>query len=280
MKRRKCIATGIRASLAAGTAAFIPRSLMGWGYSGKVDERSYLGEILYSRREVDYWLAGKAFPFSKYHARFGWLLNNAVFQDGIDGSTSVYDLCDLEKTHEIFQDDFVLNIMLAHRNSELINTNTGYEPLTKLIRTHGIETNLDHSNTLDHNASEIHRLAAVFSSKKIVDKVEAYARSRQKKVLYVLSFPGDSVAEFIREGKRSDLEFVSYLESHNLPYIDLLQEHERDFKQHNLDMESYINKYFIGHYTSLGNFFCANALKEALRVVLEPAPFPYLKTVL
>ena len=52
--------------------------------------RDYLREILYTRQEVDDWFAGRAFPFSKYHSEFGWLLNNARFQDGIDDSWSTY----------------------------------------------------------------------------------------------------------------------------------------------------------------------------------------------
>lgn len=33
--------------------------------------------MLYTREEVELWLAGKAFPFAKYSSEFGWLLPNA-----------------------------------------------------------------------------------------------------------------------------------------------------------------------------------------------------------
>jgi len=52
--------------------------------------KRYLQKILYTREEIDAWFAGKAFPFSRYHSRFGWLLNNAQFRDGIDNSLSTY----------------------------------------------------------------------------------------------------------------------------------------------------------------------------------------------
>ncbi len=392
----------------------MPWKLLAWDNNETIDVRSYLKEILYTRKEVDDWLAGKAFPFSKYHPEFGWLLNNGHFRDGIDDSRSaytysgsdgermmsnyndkpcrintygdsftqchqvsdhetwqevlaahiqepvrnygiggwsvyqaylrmlreekrhpadyiifniyeddhrrnldawrnirvkkhpqhieatlpfvkvdmkkdqiieyknpcptpesIYKLCDLDETYKLFRDDFVLQIMLAHRNSEMNNTETGYKELKKLIKTHGIETNLDNSKTLDHHAFEIHQEAAIFSSKKIVEKIEKFAKAQGKKVLYVLSFPGSSVAEFIKEGKRSDHEFVSFMKEQNLLYIDLLEEHARDFRLFNLDMEAYIDRYFIGHYTPLGNFFCAHALKERLIDMLEPKPIPY-----
>ena len=55
-----------------------------------VTARDYLKSILYTKKEVEQWLAEKAFPFAKYSPEFGWLLRNARFQDGMDGSTSVY----------------------------------------------------------------------------------------------------------------------------------------------------------------------------------------------
>lgn len=52
--------------------------------------REYLKKILYLKEEIDDWFAGKAFPFSKYHSKLGWLLNNNSFQDGMNNSWSVY----------------------------------------------------------------------------------------------------------------------------------------------------------------------------------------------
>ncbi len=59
--------------------------------SGKqLTARDYLKSLLYTKEEVKQWLAGKAFPFAKYSSEFGWLLRDARFQDGFNGSTSVY----------------------------------------------------------------------------------------------------------------------------------------------------------------------------------------------
>lgn len=58
--------------------------------SEAVTVRDYLSRILYSKEEVKQWLAETAFPFAKYSSQFGWLLRNARFQDGMDGSTSIY----------------------------------------------------------------------------------------------------------------------------------------------------------------------------------------------
>ena len=415
MKRRRFISTGMNATLAATTVPLIHWKTMKLSGKDPVDERSYLSDILYTKEEVEAWLAGKAFPFSKYHARFGWLLNSASFRDGIDDSVtsytyeepdgerimsnyrdkacrintygdsftqchqvsdhetwqeilaahlqepvrnfgiggwsvyqaylrmlheeqynpaefiifniyeddhrrnldawrnirvskhpqhieatlpyvkvdmandriiecenpcptpeSVFDLCDLDKTCEHFHNDFVLNIMIAHRNGEREMNDSGYEALSKLVKTHGIETRLDKSVTLDQAASEIHWNAALFSSRMILEKITSFIRKRDKRILFVLSYPGSSVARYILEGKREDAAFVSYLQANNLPYMDLLEKHASDFSEHKLSVEKYIQKYFMGHYTPLGNFFCAHNLKAPVVEMLNPPPEPYL----
>jgi len=63
--------TGLNAGLFTGAASLYPWGTMARDKGIMVDQRSYLGEILYTREEVDSWLAGEAFPFSKYHSRFG-----------------------------------------------------------------------------------------------------------------------------------------------------------------------------------------------------------------
>jgi hypothetical protein len=379
-----------------------------------VDEREFLGEILYTKKEVDDWLAGKAFPFSKYHPEFGWLLNNASFKDGVDDSIStytyrgddgerimgnyahkscrintygnsftqchqvsdhetwqevlaahlqepvrnfgvggwsvfqaylrmlkeekrtpadyiifniydddhkrnldswrnirvnkhpqhieaplpyvkvnlneqtmiecknpcptpesLYNLCDLEKTYQIFRDDFVLKILVAHRNSKVKNAEKAYSELMDLIKTHGIRTKIDDGDTLAREAEEIHTKTALFSTMRIIEKIEKFAKEKNKRILYILSYPGRSLAKYIKEGFRNDLELIDFMKEKNLPYIDLMEIHKKDYLQYNLEMKSYIDKYFIGHYNPLGNFFCAYGIKDKLVEMLDPKPLPY-----
>ena len=55
-----------------------------------IEARDYLKRILYTRKDVDDWLAGRDFVFAKYDSGLGWLLKNAKFVEGIDGSTCIY----------------------------------------------------------------------------------------------------------------------------------------------------------------------------------------------
>lgn len=75
----------------ASAALSIPAQLTSANESkGPTTPRDYLHEILYTKQEVDDWLAGKAFPFAKYSSEFGWLLNSVPFKDGVDDSISAY----------------------------------------------------------------------------------------------------------------------------------------------------------------------------------------------
>jgi hypothetical protein len=58
--------------------------------SNIVSHRDFLKANRYTKKELDDWFADKAFPFSKYHPKLGWLLPNRKFRDGVDDSLSVY----------------------------------------------------------------------------------------------------------------------------------------------------------------------------------------------
>ena len=415
IKRREFLDKSIKMTAGVGMSLLYPwKKSIAMETKKIIDEKTYLSEILYTKQEVDDWFAGKAFPFSKYHDEFGWLLNNAQFRDGMDNSVStytytgedgermmsnyqhmpcrintygnsytqchqvsdhetwqeilaahlqepvrnygiggwsvyqaylrmlkeekrnpaeyiifniydddhkrnldswrnirirkhpqhieatlpyvkvnlknntivecknpcptpdsVYKLCDIEETYKIFKDDFVLKIMLAHKNSKIKNPYQSYSDLMKLIKTHGIVTHIDNSETLAEEAEELHLKTALFSTKMIIEKIEMFAKNNNKKILYILSYPGKRLAKYIAEGTRFDQEFVDFLNQKKLLYVDLLEEHKKEFLNYKLDINDYINKYFIGHYNPLGNFFCAHALRDKLIQLLDPKPLPY-----
>jgi hypothetical protein len=61
-----------------------------------IDVRSFLSKKLYSRKEVDDWLAGRGTQFAKYVSDVGWVLrdarwsgsvNNMLKSEGVDGAT-------------------------------------------------------------------------------------------------------------------------------------------------------------------------------------------------
>lgn len=191
---------------------------------------------------------------------------------------SLYNLCDFNKTREIFHDDFAMQIMLAHQNAKTVNPFSSYKEIMKLASTHGIETSIETNDHLSAAAHQIHQQAALFSSEKIVEKIEAFASANGKKVLYVLSYPATTIARRINEGTRWDQSFVDYLKRKKLPFVDLMQAHLDDFSQYRIDAKQYLKQYYIGHYNPRGNQFCAFAVKDALLQRLDPKPLAYQET--
>ena len=379
-----------------------------------IDVHKFLENILYTKEEVDGWLAGKAFPFAKYNGEFGWLLNNDQYRDGIDNSVctytykgedgerlmsnykekpcrintygnsftqchqvsdhetwqevlaahlqepvrnfgiggwsvyqaylrmlkeeqrtpaeyivfniysgdhkrnldswrtmrtrkhvrfieptlpyvkvhvkeetfiecknpcptpeSVYKLCDIDQVYEMFRDDFTLHIMLAHLNSKVKNPYQAYSDIMSLATTHGIVTEVDNIDTLVQTAEELHNRSALFSTRKIIEKIEGYAMTNNKKVLYVLSHPASTIARYAEEGKRWDQPFVDYMRMHNLPFVDLMDSHMQEHSSFKGEIREYLQKFYIGHYNPRGNLFCAFAIKDKLLELLDPKPFPY-----
>jgi hypothetical protein len=145
----------------------------------------------------------------------------------------------------------------------------------QLSKTHGINTTIEDNATLSQAAETLHVKAALLSSQYIVEKIERFARDTHKKVLYVLSFPGASIAQYLEEGQRWDQPFVDFIKSKGLPFIDLMDCHIQEYAQFKGPLKEYLKKYFVGHYNPLGNHFCAFALKNKLIDMLNPKSLPY-----
>jgi hypothetical protein len=188
---------------------------------------------------------------------------------------SVYNLCDLDWVYETFKEDFVLRIILAKRNLDHNSPGDSYADIAALAREQGLEMQIDSEESLRHAIDTLYTKAAIFASMCIVEKVEEYAAEHDKKVLYVLSYDPDILRTIVQGTPRFDQEFVDFLRRKNLPYIDLLEIHLKDFSKFNIPYDEYANRYWIGHYNPRGNFFQAFAIKDKLVEMLEPKPIPY-----
>jgi len=96
-----------------------------------------------------------------------------------------------------------------------------------------------------------------------------------KQVLWVLSYPGLTVAKYLHTKERWDQAFVEFMNRKGVPLVDLMEEHKADYAHFRGTPEDYIKKYFYGHYNPRGNFFHAFALREKLVKMLDPKPPAY-----
>jgi hypothetical protein len=187
----------------------------------------------------------------------------------------VYHLCDVDWVANRFKDDFVFNLMLSHRISANADNDAQYDELKKLSTTFGINTRIDDAASINEISWKIHTDAAIFSSKRIVELIEEFAAENHKKVLYVLSYNSYEVGRMINEGERFDQEFIQYMDSTGLPYVDLMEKHMIDYQKYKCSVVDYLEQYFIGHYNPRGNFFHAWSIKDDLINILEPKPESY-----
>ncbi|MCB1122328.1 MAG: hypothetical protein KJT03_12320 [Verrucomicrobiae bacterium] len=188
---------------------------------------------------------------------------------------SVKNLCDYDWVYEHFKDDFALGIEIAHQNAKTQNPRANFKELMDLATTHGILTRADNYPTLEAAAEALHEEAAYFSTMRLVEKIDAYAAEHDKKLLYILSYPADHIAEAVENGRR-DKVFVDFIKGRRNPVIDLLEAHEQDHREnYKISFRDYLKQFFVGHYNPRGNFFCAFAAKNSLVDLLDPKPMAY-----
>ena len=189
---------------------------------------------------------------------------------------SCYNLCDVDWIVNRFKNDFAFRTQLAHEFASDQQVDRTYDSVREMAQTFGINTRIDSAENMNLSAHELHTKAALYSSMRIVEMIETFAKETDKKVLYVLSANSIDVARMAREGTRFDQEFVDFMKEKGLPYVDLLEAHMADFAKYRIDVDGYLKQYYIGHYNPRGNFFHAWAMKDALVEMLNPKPYGYV----
>ncbi|MAV35926.1 MAG: hypothetical protein CMJ59_10740 [Planctomycetaceae bacterium] len=164
--------------------------------------------------------------------------------------TSVYRLTDLEWVTRTFKD----NVYLASRLRRLVSSKTG-KPVPPT----------------DYDDETLNRYG-LFATNAVIDKVKRYGEQTGRKILFVLSYGGYVVQQFIDTGRRFDQPMVDHLDKLKVPYVDLLTAHAADRKQFRTTTADYLRRFFVGHYNPLGNHFCAFAMVDPLVRMLDPKP--------
>jgi len=184
----------------------------------------------------------------------------------------VYKLCDEKFVWETFKNDPVLKVVLALR--------AGEKTCAKLAKTIAddfgipIET-VSGCQTAIEKVQKILTEAALFATKNIISWTEQFAGENNKKLMIILSFSQGKVAKDMRGEPRFDQTLVDWLKAKSYPVIDMRDIFRADYKQYNLDVNTYLNRYYIGHHSPAGNYFAAQAIKDEVVKWLDPPPLSY-----
>jgi hypothetical protein len=122
---------------------------------------------------------------------------------------------------------------------------------------------------------KIHTEAALYATKNVVTWTEQFVKKAGKKLMLVLSFCGENVAAVLQGKPRFDQSFVDWLKNKPYPVIDMREAFKADYQQFNVDVRTYLKRYYIGHHSPGGNFFTAWAIKDKIVEWLKPRPLPY-----
>jgi len=188
---------------------------------------------------------------------------------------SVYNLADPEWVYRRFKDDFVLGILLAHRNAGKGDAGAISRVVMDRANAIGINTRVDEGATIANAANALHTRAALRATRFVLERVEADARREGKRVLYVLSYRARSITHRLQGGTRFDQELIDYLVGNRLNFVDLMEAHAADFKGHAVSPADYVARHYIGHYNAAGNDFTARAIKDHVVKLLDPPPPAY-----
>src|SRR3954468_5585830 len=182
---------------------------------------------------------------------------------------SLYSLCDVDFVIEHFADDFVVQKLVADATGDYGHVRD-HDDLASAL---GIELRPGKDDRrLSHALWEGSAFAA---TAKIVEGLRDELAAAGKQLLVLLTYPGDTVAEFLRSGRRPDAAVLTALDELGVRCVDGLRLHAADYADFSISPERYTERYYAGHYTPLGNAQYAFMIKDELVDGLTPAPPAY-----
>lgn len=228
-------------------------------------------------RNLDSWRSirfgqGSQCGFTLPHLRVNVALNQCEQKENlIQKPEDVYKLCDESFLWENFNDDPVLRLVMA--------AGEGGEISRRLKNPVAVSFGIPEEKTVDTDtARQIRKTnteAALFATKNVIGWVEQFVEKTGKKLMLILSFSDDNIANELKGKERFDQSLVDWLKAKKYPVIDMRDAFAVDYKNFKGSIDEYLSGYYIGHHTPRGNFFTAWAIKNAITRWLDPAPSPY-----
>ena len=185
-------------------------------------------------------------------------------------SDDVYKLLDSEWLLDTFGHDPILGIELFDYNVPVSD-----KLFSQIVKSFGITSTYEDGMDIKWEVEQIYSRAALFSTIKILEKIDKFVRAKDRKLMVILSYSRKTVSRYLAGEDRFDTTLLDYLKTRDYPFIDLLACHFDEYKSFKLDINSYIQQYYIGHYNPRGNFFSAFAIRREIVNWLNPKPKPY-----
>jgi hypothetical protein len=184
---------------------------------------------------------------------------------------ALYGMADEEFMVEMLRDDLMLQMTLYERGE---TSDVDVERLNQLAEWLNCSAIAEASDDMKQQVGALRTAYAFAATRQIIDKAAAFAVRQNKKLMFILFCPR-VMRQLISGERRYDREIVDYLQRQGHRVFDMNLVHEEDFKQFDLSLDQYVERYFIGHYSPAGNHFFAHSIKNPIVEWLDPKPITY-----
>ena len=185
---------------------------------------------------------------------------------------ALYRMTDPDFMVQSLKDDLMLQLYVIGQVDPCSFDLARINALAEILGVPGVDETSEDS--LKSSAEKIKMAYGFAATKYIVEKASSFCRSNDKKLLIALLCPR-ATRQLLRGQPRYEQEIADYLDERGLRYFDMNKVHLEDYKSFNLSVEDYMKRYYIGHYSPVGNHFFAFSIKNAVIDMLDPKPITY-----
>lgn len=187
---------------------------------------------------------------------------------------AMYNMSDPEFMYDNLKDDLMVQLYLL--SYDMVNSDLDIEGLKKLADILELpEIDFSSAEKMKRTATALKNKYSFEATKYILKKTNDFCAENGKELLLVHFDPTNVFKEMVKGNKRYDQEMVDFIKNNGFSYFDMNEVHLKDFKNFNLSLDEYMDRYFIGHYNPSGNHFFAYAIKDKIVDWLDPKPITY-----
>ncbi len=187
---------------------------------------------------------------------------------------SVYQMCNPDYMYETLKDDYMVHLVCLERDYIRLKDADldGIDKLADCLQ----EVKIDRSNedSIRQSLTRIQRAYGFTATKQLIDKARAFAKDNNKSLSIALFCPG-SMRQLLKGEERWDQRIPDYLKEIGQSHFDMSEAHLKDYQSFKCSIEEYCDRYFIGHYSPIGNHFFAFSIKDHILNMLDPKPITY-----
>ena len=183
----------------------------------------------------------------------------------------LYRLCDEDFVWRTFKDEPVLFTALATAGGEALAEKLEGPVADRF----GIPRGRFEGASAKERIARMQMAAALFATRNVLTWTERFVEKAGKKLFILLTFGRTSVRAELQGRPRFDQELLDWLRHKPYPIMDVRDAFRAEYRQFHGDIDRFLDRYYIGHHSSAGNYFLASAVRDLLIKALDPAPLPY-----